>query len=115
MVKHIILWSSVVLFVANLLCYAVLSGYGGYNAALSSGVIVITGILLYLTDTICLKDGFKASLLPLFAVGGIIKFALSLLAPNRFEDNWWLLVVIGMMAMEAVLLIVMNTVSNRVK
>lgn len=113
--KRIIFLSSAVLLAMNLMFWFILSSYANFNVAVSSAVIVCTGLLLYLTDTICLKDGFKASLLPLFAVGGIIEFALSLFAPNRFEDNWWLLVVIGMMAMETVLLIVMNTVSNRLK
>jgi FtsH-binding integral membrane protein len=82
---------------------------------MSSLVIVGTGILLYLTDTINLKDGYKVSMSILFAVVGCLEFVLSLIAPNRFTDNWWLIIVIMIMAFEAIMLIVTNTVSNKIK
>lgn len=113
--KRIIFLSSAVLLAMNLMFWFILSSYANFNVAVSSAVIVCTGLLLYLTDTICLKDAFKASLTLLFTVGGVIEFVLSLFAPSRYEDNWWLIVVVGMVAFEAVLLIITNTVSNKIK
>ena len=104
-----------VLLVANLLFGAILSFYGGYNVALSSAVIVVTGILLYLTDTINLKDGYKVSLMLLFTIAGVFEFILSLIAPNRITDNWWLILVIALMAVEVIMLIITNTVSKKIK
>lgn len=112
--KRIIMLSSIVLFVANLLFGLLLSFYGGCNVAMSSIVIVGTGILLYLTDTITLKDGYKVSLTILFAGVGCLEFVLSLFAPNRFTDNWWLIIVILLMALEAIMLIVVSRVLNTV-
>jgi hypothetical protein len=105
----------VILLTANLLFGAILSFYGWCNVAMSSAVIVVTGILLYLTDTIHLKDGFKISLMTLFVLAGALEFLFSLIAPNRFTDNWWLILVIFLIAIEAILLISTNFISNKVK
>lgn len=113
--KKVIILSCMVLLIANLLFGAILSFYGEFNVAISSVVIVVTGLLLYLTDIIRLKDGYKISLMLIFAVGGLLEFVLSLIAPNRLTDNWWLILVIGLMAAEAILLIITNTVSNKIK
>lgn len=112
--KRIILLTSLVLLIMNLLFGAILSSYGIYNMMISSFVIVFTGILLYFTDSIRLKDGFKVSLMLLFAIGGLIEFVLSLFAPNRITDNWWLVAVVAIMAAEAILLILTNTVSKKI-
>lgn len=113
--KKVIILSCMVLLIANLLFGAILSFYGEFNVAISSVVIVVTGLLLYLTDIIRLKDGYKISLMLIFAVGGLLEFVLSLIAPNRLIDNWWLILVIGLMVAEAILLIITNTVSNKIK
>lgn len=113
--KKIILLSCLVLLVANLLFGAILSFYGWCNVALSSAVILITGLLLYLTNTLHLKEGYKIPLLFLFSFAGALEFVFSLIAPNRFTDNWWLIIVIFLITVEAILLIITNTVSNKIK
>lgn len=112
--KKIIILSSIVLLMANLLFGLTMSAYGNYNVIMSSLVIVGTGILLHLVHTIKLKDGFKVSLTILFAIAGCIEFCLSLIAPNRFVDNWWLIIIILLMTLEAVMLIVTSTVSKKI-
>lgn len=113
--KKIIILSCMVLLIANLLLGAILSFYGGCNVAFSSAVIVVTGILMYLTDTIHLKDGYKVSLMFLFSIAGALEFILSLIAPNRITDNWWLILVIALIAIEVIMLIITNTISNKIK
>ena len=113
--KRIILLSTGVLLIANLLLGAILSAYGVFNMLVSSAVIAATGLLLYYTCIASLKDGYKVSLMLLFSVGGLIEFVLSLVAPNRLTDNWWLIVIIGFLAAEIILLIITHTVSNKIK
>ena len=110
--KKIIILSNIVLLFANLLFGTILSFYGGINVVLSSMVIVATGILLFLIDTVHLKDAYKVSLMLLFTIIGVLEFFLSLVAPNRVTDNWWLILVIGLIAVEVIILIITNTVSN---
>lgn len=111
--KRIILLSSSILFIVNLLFGVILSSYDIFNIVVSSTVIVATGVLLYVADSIHLKDGFKVSLMLLFAMVGVIEFILSLIAPNHFTDNWWLILASGLMAAEIILLIITNTISNK--
>lgn len=111
--KRVIILTSIVLLVANLLCGALLSAYSGFNLAVSSAVIIATALLLYLTATIRLKDGFRVSLLLLFAAAGVVEYILSLLAPPCLTDNWWLILAICLLAAEALLLIITHTVSTK--
>ncbi len=113
--KRIIILSSSVLLVANILLGLILSFYGGCNVVLSSLVIIGTGLLLYLIQTIKLKDAYKVSLTFLFTIAGCLELILSLISPNRFIDNWWLIIVIILMAFEAIILIVTNTISTKIK
>ena len=101
------------LLVMNLLSWIVLSFYGGYNHVISSLIIIITGAILYIIDSIYLKDAFKVSLNILFVFIGAIEFILSLIAPNRITDNWWLIIIILLIAVEAILLIVTNIISHK--
>ena len=104
-----------VLLVGNILFGAMLSFYNSYNVIFSSVAIIATGILLYLTDIIHLKDGYKVSLMVLFAIVGVMEFILSLIAPNRMIDNWWFVIVVILIALEVILLIITNTVTNKTK
>lgn len=112
--KKVILLSSAVLLVANVILGLILSFYGGFNLLFSSIVIVATGALLLITDTIQLKDGYKASLTTFFVIAGIFEFVLSLIAPNRI-DNWWLILFIAIIAFEVIMLIITNTISRKIK
>lgn len=112
--KHIILLSSSILFIVNLLFGAILSSYGAFNIIISSIVILTTGVLLYVTDSIRLKDGFKVSLMLLFSMGGVIEFILSLVAPNRLTDNWEVIIILLFITFEAIMLIVTNTITHKV-
>lgn len=113
--KRIIILSTIVLLIMNLLLGAILSSYGNVNLAISSTVVMITGLLLYLADMIFLRDGYKVSLMLLFLVSGLLEFILSLIAPNCLVDNWWLMLIIILMATKSILLIVTNTVSKNIK
>lgn len=69
--------------------------------------------MLFIIDSINLKDAFKVSLSIMFTLAGVIEFILSLIAPNRFVDNWWLIIIIFLIAIEVILLIVTNRISNK--
>ena len=99
----------------NLLLGTIFSSYGNINLAISSAVVVITGLLLYLADMIFLRDGYRVSLMLIFLVGGLLEFILSLIAPNRLVDNWWLMLIIILMGSKSILLIVTNTVSKNIR
>lgn len=112
--RRVVILSGAILLVMNLLFAVILSCYGGYAVAVSSFVIIATCGLLCAIDSIKLKDAYKVSLTVLFSVLGCVEFLLSLFSPNQLEDNWWLIVVIGLLAVEAIILVITNTVSHKV-
>lgn len=113
--KRIIIISGIILLTANLLFGLILSSFDNFNVCVSSAVIVVSTLLLLLTNAICLKDGYKVSLLCLFSVLGIVEYTLSLFAPNKFTDNWWLISVIVLIVIEAILLLITNTISKSIQ
>ena len=113
--KKIILSSGIALLVMNLLFGLLLSIYDAINLSLSSAVIVITTLLLYLINAMTLKDGYKISLLFLFIAIGFIEYLLSFFAPNQVKENWWLIIIMGLFTIEFILLVITTTISKRIK
>jgi hypothetical protein len=114
MTKNIVLITGFILLIANLLIGSILSVYPAFNMLLNSGVIIANTVLLYLLSIITLKDGFRISLSFLFSFFGLVEFILGLIAPQRYEDNGYLLAVILIVAFEAIVLVITHLVSKNV-
>lgn len=116
MMKNITLIIGIILFVANLLFGSILSFYPSFNMWLNCGVIAATTILIYMLGIITLRDGFRISLSMLFGILGFIDFFLGLFAPQHYENNWYLITIIVIVAFEAILLtitlIISKTINN---
>jgi hypothetical protein len=113
--KNITLITGIILLVANLLFGSILSIYPAFNMCLNCGVIAATTALLYLLRLITLKDGFYVSLSILFGIFGFMEFILGLIAPQRYENNWYLIAIILIVALEAILLTITHIISKRIK
>ena len=113
--KNTTLITGFILLVANILFGFILSIYPTFNMWINCGVIAATTILLYVLSHITLKDAFKISLSFLFSTLGFVIFILGLLMPQRFEDNWFLVAIILIVAFQAIVLTIANIVSKKVK
>lgn len=113
--KKIIIISSVILLVANILVGTILTCYCGFNVAVSSTVVLLTAAMLYVVNSITLKDAFKVSLSILFTLGGLIEFVISLFMPSRLSDNWGVIVIITLLALQGLILLLANTVSTKIR
>ena len=113
--KNITLITGFILLVANLLFGSILSIYPAFNMLLNCGVIAATTTLLYVLKFIRLKDGYYISLSILFGMFGVIKFILGLFAPQQFENNWYLITIILIIAFEAILLTIAQIISKTIK
>lgn len=84
-----------------------------FNVGVNSAVIVVTMALLYILKVIKMKDAFviSQSFLSLFL--GLVEFILGCFAPQRFDDNWYLVVIILLIAFEGILLLMTNLMSNK--
>lgn len=113
--KRIIIFSCLVLLLANLLFGIVLSAYEWVNVLISSSIIVLTGIFMLLIGILPLKDGFKASLYVIYPALGFIEFMLSAFSPDRIKDNWAMIVLILLVAFQIIFLFITNIISNKIK
>jgi hypothetical protein len=113
--KNITLITGTILLVANLLFGSIISIYPTFNMLLNCGVIVATTVLIYAVGQIALKDGFKISLSFLFSIFGFITFLLGLFAPQRYENNFSLIMIILIVAFEAIILTITYIISKKNK
>jgi hypothetical protein len=113
--KNITLIIGIILFLANLLFGSILSVYPTFNMGLNCGVIAATTALLYVLRCITLKDGFYISLSMLFGIFGFIEFILGLFAPQRYENNWYLIAIILIVAIETIILTITNIISKKIE
>lgn len=104
-----------ILLVTNILFGAILSCYDGFNMAVSSMVIFLTALTLYIVNSIRLKDAFKVSLTLLFALSGAIEFLISVFMPSHFSDNWGMIVIITLLILQGFILLLANTVSTKIR
>lgn len=102
--------------ILNLLIGLIVSAYGGVNLAVTTVIIILTTIILLgVNSSMGLKDGFKVSLDFIITIIGLIEYFFALFMPNRFTDNWCLIVILILLAFEALILIVTKSISNKIK
>jgi len=113
--KKVIILSGVIWLVANLLLGLLLSCYEWTNVVFSSIIVVFTGACIYIVDCLKLKEGFKVSLTILFALLGLLQYIIACLMPQQMQDNWGLIVIVVILAFEAVILVSSKFISNKIK
>ena len=114
--NKIILFIGGICAILNLLIGLIVSAYGGVNIAVTTGIIVLTTvILLGINGYMNLKDGFKVSLDFIVPVIGLIEYLFALFMPNRFSDNWCLIVIIIILTFETLVLIATNFISKNIR
>lgn len=111
--KKLIIVSSIILLVVNMLFGLMLTKYTLFNVGVNSAVIVVTMAFLYILQVIKTKDAFAISLSFLFLFLGLVELILGCFAPQRFDDNWYLIIVILLIAFEGILLLITNLMSDK--
>lgn len=108
--KQVIIFIGVVLLLLN--AFIGCSYYELFNLLLTSGTIVWTTLLLYLTQSKCIKDGFKIAFTILFGLLGMVEFVLAVITPKEFGNNPLLIILF---AVQIVLLFISKVVSREIK
>lgn len=111
--KKAILITAIILLAVNLLLGVILTSYNWFNVTVTSGVIVLTVILSLLAVGSTMKDGFKAGLLLFCSVVGLIQLCLGAFMQAQFSDNWCLIAIIILLAIETVLLMLCKQLSAK--
>lgn len=111
--KRTIIIITAILFAVNLLFGLLLSAYKPFNVGFTSLIIIATGTLIYLLQTIKLKDAFAISLAFVYAFLGIVEYILGVTAPAHFQDNGCVIVAIVLFVIEMIITIVCSVTSKR--
>lgn len=112
--KSTILSIGGILIVTNLLFGLLISAYSSFNMWFNTIMIAITTILLFLVQTITLKDAFKVSLTILLPITGVVKLLLGFVSPEHFEDNWCVICCVLLAIFEIIMILVVNKVSKNI-
>ena len=112
--NKVILSVASVVIVLNLIVGAIISSYTAFNIAASTIAVVATVVLCLLVSNSSIKDGFKVSLYLLFAIAGAIEFLVAAFMPSHFTDNWWLIAIFVLLALEVTMLIGAAVTSQKI-
>lgn len=113
--KRLIILTTIILLVVNGLFGLIISAYQSTNVYLNSVVILLGGIVLWAVTSTQLKDAYKISLTSLFVIVGIIEFVLGLFAPTEWSNNWFVILLIAVLAVENIIILLTNFVTNKNK
>lgn len=94
-----------ILLVLNLLIGMIISSYETFHVVTNSGVIIVNTALLLVLGTLNVKDGFRYSLNLLFPIIALIEFFIICFSRPEIENNWGLIVVLLILALQVILLL----------
>ncbi len=104
-----------ILVVVNLLLGLIISAYGCVNLVASTVILVLTAVILLLANgRMGLKDGYVVSLNILIPIIGLIQYLIAVFMPSRFSDNWGLITLLVLTAIEAILLVAANSITTKI-
>lgn len=103
--KNLLLVAGLILIALNTLIGLVISKYSQFNYLMVNFNLLISTILIYLFSNSNISDGYKSGLTVIFTITGLIKVICSIVAPQNFHDNLFIVVVLGLISFEALCLI----------
>ncbi len=112
--KKTILFTAIAVLVVNILAGLLLSSYHTFNIIATSIVVLLTTTLMYITESITMKDAFRVSLPFIFAVLGVVMFLLMVFSKHQLQDNWCVIVSLFILLLEALVLYVTHIVSKKI-
>lgn len=105
-----------ILVIVNLLLGLIISAYGCINLIASTVILVLTAVVLLLVNgRMSLKDGYVVSLNILIPIIGLIQYLIAVFMPSRFSNNWGLITLLVLTAIEAILLVAANSITTKIR
>ena len=102
------------LLAVNVLAGLIFNGYEWQNVGISSIVLIANFLFIFMLQTMNLKDAFKIALSFILPFMGIVELILAILAPAGFSDNVYLMGIIGLVASQILVFLIINVVSQKV-
>lgn len=112
------MYNLIILFIAlviNVLVGLIFKDYQWENVGFSSAVLLFNSLFLHIIGTVNLKDSFKISLFFILPLLGIIELILAIIAPTSFSNNIYLMGIIGIIAFQIIIFLLVNLVSQKIE
>ncbi|MDB3907568.1 hypothetical protein N9355_08855 [Crocinitomicaceae bacterium] len=103
--KNIFLIGGILAVLFNSLAGVILSNYPSFNWMLADISILVSTGLIYVLYFKYLDNAFKAAFTFLFLISGLIRYLLCLFAPSQLENNWYILMIAGLIGMEVLIFV----------
>lgn len=103
------------LILLNVLIWYLLSSIGKNTMIVSSLVIFTTFLLISITQSINIKDGYKTSLPFLFCFNGIVEYVLSFFIDEEIKDNGYLIAIVVLFVIQSLILVICANYGKRSK
>lgn len=110
--KNLYLILGTIILVANFIIGMVITSYAFFNVGVNSVVIIANTLMMYAIASSSLSDGFKISLSMVFPLFAFVELILGFVAPDKFENNWYIVVLTLILVVEFILLAVTGVISN---
>lgn len=94
-----------ILLIVNALAGILISDYKLENILMSSCVLLINTLLLWVSGNSDMREAFKISFHILTPIFCIIEFVLAIMSPSTWENNFYFIGIIVILAFQAILLI----------
>jgi hypothetical protein len=103
--KNIFLIGGILAILFNSLAGVILSNYPSFNWMLADVSILVTTGLIYALYFKYLDNAFKAVFTFLFLISGLIRYMLCLFASSQLENNWFILLMVALFAVEVLIFV----------
>jgi|GEM_PF-3199152 len=113
--KSILLVTTLVVLLINLLLGLVLQIYPLFNMGIECVIIVYSALLLFALQYAHFDIAFRIALSFIFAFLAVVNLVLGLVSPPKFEGNYYVVVIILIAAFKAVFMAVANVISKKVR
>lgn len=98
--KNLLIVTGIILIILNTIIGLMITNYLKFNYLMVDLSILISTILIYVFSNSNISTGYKIGLTVLFFFTGLIKVILSIIAQPHFQDNLYLVTILGIITFE---------------
>jgi len=111
--KSYVLTIGIAFLILNILIGLICSSLSWVNISASSVAILLNTALAYYVSSDNVKTPFKISLMFVIPIITIIEYLIALFMPNKFENNYALIIILILLFLESIIYLTIKKVSTK--
>ena len=111
--KSYVLTIGIAFLILNILIGLICSSLSWVNISASSVAILLNTTLAYFVSGDNVKTPFKISLMFIIPIITIIEYLIALFMPNKFENNYALIIIMILLFLESIIYLTIKKVSTK--